>query len=65
MAYTAKVYVVQKADRLGNLLGPVLAVKLTFEAAHEIAKKFAPAKVTFVMADKTVEPNGPEYVPTQ
>lgn len=54
--YKVKTYVVQKADRKGNL-GEVLAVKLTFESAHRIAKRCAPAKVTFVMADKTDEPN--------
>ncbi len=58
--YTVKTYVVQKADREGNLIGPVIAVKLTFADAHRIAKDFAPAKVTFVLADKTPHPNGPD-----
>lgn len=58
--FTVKTYVVQKADRDGNLIGPVLAVKLTFADAHRIAKDFAPAKVTFVLADKTPFPNGPD-----
>jgi len=59
--YSVKVYVVQKADRMGRLVGDVLAVKLTHGAAHEIAKAHAPAKVTCVMADKTPFLNGPEH----
>ncbi|MCA1775269.1 MAG: hypothetical protein LC676_06570 [Loktanella sp.] len=61
--YTAKVYVVQKADRQGNLHGPVLAVKLTHADAHAVARAFAPARVTCVMADKTPDPNGPDSIP--
>jgi hypothetical protein len=52
MAYETKVYVVQKADRDGNL-GEVLAVKLSHGSAHQIAKDHAPAKVHFVIADKS------------
>lgn len=59
--YTVKVYVVQKADRDGRLIGDVLAVKLTHGAAHQIAKANAPAKVTCVLADKTEFLNGPEH----
>lgn len=59
--YVCKVYVVQQADRQGNLIGEVLAVKLTHRDAHAIARRFAPAKVTMVIADKTPEPNGPAY----
>lgn len=51
MAYQCKVYVVQKYDQDGQT-GPVVAVKLTHEDAHAIAKECAPAKVTVVMADK-------------
>jgi hypothetical protein len=35
----------------------VLAVKLTLAAAHATAKRHAPAKVHFVMADKSEELN--------
>ena len=56
MAFQTKVYVVQKADPEGKL-GQLLAVKLTYAAAHEIAKKNAPAKVHFVVADKSPEKN--------
>ena len=56
MAYEVRVYVVQKADREGNL-GDLLAVKLTFAAAHEIAKRKAPARVHVVTADKTADWN--------
>lgn len=59
--FVAKVYIVQQADARGNLFGPVIAAKLTFLAAHEIAKKFAPAKVTTIIADKTNLPNNPEH----
>lgn len=51
-SYQTKVYVVQKADPEGNL-GKVLAVKLTHTSAHAVAKRHAPAKVHFVIADKT------------
>ena len=60
--FQVKVYVVQKADRQGHLVGDVLAVKLTHGAAHQIARANAPAKVTCVMADKTDFLNGPEHV---
>ena len=56
MAYEVKVYAVQKADHEGNL-GELLAVKLTFAAAHAIAKRKAPAKVHVVTADKTEDLN--------
>ena len=56
MAYETKVYVVQKADREGRL-GEVLAVKLNHTAAHAIAKKHAPAKVHFAIADKSEDLN--------
>ena len=42
----------QKFDREGNP-GAFLAVKLTQGAAHAIAKRNAPAKVHFVIADKS------------
>ena len=61
-AYVCKVYVVQKADRDGRLVGDVLAVKLTHQTAHAIAKANAPAKVTCVIADKSEFMNGPEHV---
>lgn len=63
-AYACKVYVVQKADRQGTL-GEVLAVKLTHEAAHAIAKRMAPAKVICVMADKDDCLNAMEQVPVR
>ena len=49
-SYQTKVYVVQKSDVEGNL-GRLLAVKLTHAAAHAVAKRHAPAKVHFVLAD--------------
>lgn len=52
MAYEVKCYVVQKANADGGL-GQVLAVKLTHAQAHAIAKAHAPARVHFVVADKT------------
>lgn len=60
MAFTAKVYIVQRADNDGNLFGEVVAAKLTFGEAQRIAasKGVAPAKVTMLIADKTTEPNG-------
>ena len=60
-SYQCKVYVVQKADGDGRLYGEVLAVKLTYQSAHEIAKARAPAKVTCVIADKTPDLNGPDH----
>lgn len=59
--YSVKVYVVQQADAEGKLSGEVIAAKLTHGAAHAIAKKHAPAKVTCLLADKGPEENGPEY----
>ena len=44
--YEVRTYVIQKAD--GELVG----VKLTREAAQSIARYYAPAKVTVVVADK-------------
>ena len=49
--YVTKVYVVQKAD------GEVIAVKLTHSSAHAVAKRHAPARVHFAVADKTEELN--------
>lgn len=60
--YTVKVYVVQKADPATGKAGELLAVKLTFAEAHQIAKAQAPAKVTCVLADKTNLPNVPDAV---
>lgn len=62
--FAVKVYVVQQADRKGQLIGEVLAVKLTHGAAHQIAKQHAPAKVTCVFADKSSLLNGPEHAST-
>lgn len=59
--YTVKTYVVQQADVKGNLTGPVLGVKLTFKEAHDIAKRFAPARVICILADKTDKPNNPDH----
>jgi hypothetical protein len=44
--FHVKTYVVQKPD------GELLAVKLTRATAQQVARKFAPAKVTLVVADK-------------
>ncbi|WP_113155968.1 hypothetical protein [Nitratireductor sp. OM-1] len=59
--YSVRVYVVQLADAQGNLTGPVVAAKLTYKAAHEIAKEYAPAKVTPMIADKSSVPNNPDF----
>ena len=56
MAFETKVYVVQQFDREGRE-GPVIAVKLTRQAAHDLAKRYAPAKVIFGIADKDPHPN--------
>jgi hypothetical protein len=56
--YTSKVYIVQKYDRSGNP-GEIIAAKLTFAAAHDIAKANAPAKVVFAIADKSSFRNVP------
>lgn len=61
MAYSAKTYIVQRADANGNLRAETpIAVKLTFEAAQKIARMpgIAPAKVTLLIADKSDKPNG-------
>lgn len=64
-SYSTKTYVVQKADHDGQL-GAVIAVKLTHTAAHGIAKRNAPARVHFVLADKSealnVDPNSIQTV---
>lgn len=52
MGFETKTYVVQKFDHEGRP-GVVLAVKLTWAAAHAIAKKHAPSKVIFAVADKS------------
>jgi hypothetical protein len=56
VGYETKVYAVQKFDRDGSP-GEVIAIKLTWSAAHEIAKRYAPAKVVFAVADKDPTPN--------
>lgn len=63
MSWVAKVYVVQRADREGNLLPEVpVAIKLRFEDAFRIAGTLgvAPAKVTRITADKGLLLNGSE-----
>lgn len=56
--FVTKVYIVQKYER-GGRPGEVIATKLTFGAAHAVAKNNAPARVIFSIADKTEEPNVP------
>lgn len=56
--YVAKVYIVQKYDREGKP-GEIIAAKLTFAAAHAVAKDNAPAKVVFALADKSSLRNVP------
>lgn len=56
MAFDTKVYIVQKYDREGRP-GDVIAAKLVFSVAHNIAKTHAPAKVLFGLADKTATLN--------
>lgn len=55
-SFMPKVYVVQRYDRHG-LPGEVIGVKLTWDAAHVLAKNEAPARVWFAKADKTVNIN--------
>ena len=54
--YTVKVYIAQSEA------GLVLAVKLTFAAAHAVAKAHAPARVLLYVADKDPSLSAP--VPT-
>jgi len=56
--YVCKTYVVMKADRDGYLYGAPLAVKLTYAAAHKIAKRHVPARVFCLIADKNDSENG-------
>jgi len=56
--YVCKTYVVMKVDRDGYLYGAPLAVKLTYAAAHKIAKRYAPARVFCLIADKDNDLNG-------
>jgi|GEM_PF-6685088 len=56
--YVCKTYVVMKADRDGSLYGAPLAIKLTYAAAHKIAKQHAPARVFCLIADKNDDLNG-------
>jgi hypothetical protein len=44
--YTTKVFIVQRAT------GEVIGAKLNFQAAHALAKKEAPCRVIFAIADK-------------
>lgn len=56
--FVTKVYIVQKYER-GGVPGEVIAAKLTYGSAHEVAKKHAPARVIFAIADKTLHVNVP------
>jgi hypothetical protein len=49
--YETKVFIVQRAS------GEVIAAKLRFADAHDIAKRNAPARVLFALADKTLQLN--------
>ena len=49
--YSTKIYIVQKAD------GEVVGAKTAFTPAHILARKHAPAKVLFSVADKTDKEN--------
>lgn len=55
-SFEPKVYIVQRYGRDGRP-GEVLGAKLTFKAAHDLAKDHAPACVWFAKADKTRAPN--------
>lgn len=55
--FTPKIFIVQRAS------GDVIAAKLTYLAAHTIAKANAPAKILFTRADKTLELNVTDYDP--
>lgn len=54
-SFCVKTYIVQKSS------GEVIAVKLKFLDAHQIAKEHAPAKVLFAAADKTLDLNVSEH----
>ncbi len=56
-----KTYVVQKYSRDGKP-GEVIDCKLTWGAAHAVAKANAPAKVITIVADKLPILSAPEYV---
>ena len=62
--FSPKIYIVQQYDRDGSP-GTVLGVKLTFAAAHQLAKAHAPAKVLYGEADKTAQPNVSDHVTNQ
>lgn len=51
--FSTKVYITQKVDDQGRL-AEVLAARLTFEAAHTIAKAHAPCKVILMLANKAL-----------
>lgn len=51
MAYSTKVYIVQKEG------GEVIGAKTAFEPAHALAKANAPARVLFSVADKSLDEN--------
>ena len=53
-----KVYVVQQQREDGTLDPNILACKLRHADAHLIARAYAPARVTPLVADKTPEVNG-------
>ena len=59
--FTVKVYVAQRVDARGRL-GEVLAIKLTHAAAHAVAKAYAPAMVSCIVADKTTFANMPAQI---
>lgn len=57
--FSTKIYIVQKAN------GDVLAAKTAFGPAHAIAKKNAPARILFAIADKGDTLNVVDYDPDQ
>lgn len=61
MSMKAKVYVVMAVDReTGSPHGPPLAVKLTHLAAHQVAKRHAPAKVFGPYTATKTDPQAPK-----
>ncbi len=58
-----KVYLVQRARDDGTIDPEILAAKLTHAAAHEVARRYAPARIVSLVADKSLEENGEAAAP--
>ena len=58
MSTKIKVYVVQRVLEDGSISADIVACKLRHIDAHQIAREFAPARVTPLVADKSPIANG-------